>query len=207
VPEISHKDWSAAFGWNSLKKTVQKLRHDNKTICMFRSGDAKEDLCKQQCKDYLAKDLQGFTSFNAFKSITSLTVVELNENDWKLSRCSCDDWLKYLKCAHIIAINQRLGNCTIPNSACIIPLSSNRKRGRPAGNQRALQKQPTDLADPEDEEHESSNEIITQVDGDQPTTSAVATSSNRRGRDKTSASQTLHSAPTRSMRSRAVSRK
>jgi len=55
--------------------------------------------------------------------------VTVNEQNWKLSVCSCWYWCKYYKCKHMISTCYRLNLCNLPQEAKQIQIGHNRKRG------------------------------------------------------------------------------
>lgn len=66
------------------------------------------------------------------QSSTCLSVIVLNEENWKLNTCSCRSCLTDLKYLQFLPVSHRLGKCTIPREYYTVALSTNRKSGRPA---------------------------------------------------------------------------
>jgi hypothetical protein len=101
-------------------------------------------LTKAKCKQFLLmlKNCNWQTFDDFASSFQEIRVIKLNEENWKLSTCSCPSWFKHYNCKHIIGIAyaQNLFD-EFPIEACEIPLGQRTKRGRPKGLSRALVKE------------------------------------------------------------------
>ncbi|RNA00864.1 hypothetical protein BpHYR1_033901 [Brachionus plicatilis] len=58
--------------------------------CIKAKGDINSNKCE-------------WDNFQQFlETIQELRIVQLNQDNWKLSTCSCPSWFKYYMCKHII---------------------------------------------------------------------------------------------------------
>ena len=87
-----------------------------------------------------------------------IRVVKFNEDNFKLSTCSCWHWCKDYKCKHLIDLCSRMDYLIYDSKVRSVPLGANRRRGRPAKTKGALEYQPCEeqgvfSADEEKEEY------------------------------------------------------
>ncbi len=57
-------------------------------------------------------------------------VIEFNDKEWKLSKCSCYKWCKEYICKHILAFAERKGIIAYPIQAKSVKVGCNRRRGQ-----------------------------------------------------------------------------
>ena len=68
----------------------------------------------------------------------SIRIIEFNNNEWKESKCNCEEWKKLLKCNHVIAIAYILKKIEWP--AIQLDIEGRRKPGRPKKIDTALKR-------------------------------------------------------------------
>jgi uncharacterized Zn finger protein len=68
----------------------------------------------------------------------SLWVVVFDEQDWKMSTCTCPIFSKSQICKHVVGIAITRKDYEVPPAAKSVPLGEKRKRGRPAKAKKAL---------------------------------------------------------------------
>ena len=153
LPNVSLKDQTHAFQWNHRNKKAQRVRIEGRTFFFLPAGQ-NPSLSKKDCQDYMTsmKDLAYETFEELVAAANSIRIVEINEAEWKLSTCSCIWWSKNYICNHVIALSQRLRLMEFDDRASAIPVTQNRKRGRPAKTQSARVRQgnETQAADADD---------------------------------------------------------
>ena len=101
---------------------------------------------KPQCREFINKMHQpDYEDFDVMmKNIHEIYIIELNRACWENSTCTCREWHKTLKCKHIISLSTMLNLCTFSEIAYTIPLDKKRRRGRPKTMAPALQRQPSE---------------------------------------------------------------
>ncbi|RNA31647.1 hypothetical protein BpHYR1_029876 [Brachionus plicatilis] len=75
------------------------------------------------------------------ETIQELRIVQLNQDNWKLSTCTCPSWFKHYMCKHIIGIAYR--ECLfdeIPKESWCLTLGQVASAGRPRKMAKALAK-------------------------------------------------------------------
>ena len=103
-PVITTQDWTDAYKWQRLDKRVLKI--EGKYYI-----PSKEQLTMEnsEAKRYASQSFETISKFDDFIDfINSFHVVNINQEEWELSRCNCGGWLKNYKCDHVIAISSRL---------------------------------------------------------------------------------------------------
>jgi hypothetical protein len=141
-PALELKDQTYAYQWEQRRKPCQKIKIADQIFYCIPAGTT-STLSKKQASDYLKsiKELK-FDSFDELiQGVNSVRVVQINEQQWKLSTCTCSWWSKNYICNHVIALSQRLGHFEFVDAAKTIPVTQNRKRGRPANTEPARVKQ------------------------------------------------------------------
>ncbi len=131
-PIIELKDYTIAYQWNKLNKEVKKVKINDKTYFCTPSSDTKKKLCTSECMEHFEKISQpDWNTYDEFleHAFHEIRYVEINEENWKLSKCSCYYWCKYYRCKHMIAICERANKFNFPPEAKLIPIGENRKRG------------------------------------------------------------------------------
>jgi hypothetical protein len=74
--------------------------------------------------------------------------IKINDNNYKLSECSCTTWFKYdYKCKHSIDLCSRLGLFNYEDRVRNLPIGVNRRRGNPGKTKSALTFQPNEIAE------------------------------------------------------------
>ena len=149
-PIIQTKDYTTSYQWNQLKKTIKPYKHNDTNYYCTPSSDVNKDLDKSQCRSFfevIASHWSTYDDFLAFH-LKQFRYVTVNEQNWKLSVCSCWYWCKYYKCKHMISTCYRLNLCNFPQEAKQIQIGHNRKRGRPRKTAPRLQYQ-TEIGDEE----------------------------------------------------------
>ncbi|RNA26617.1 hypothetical protein BpHYR1_005017 [Brachionus plicatilis] len=83
-----------------------------------------------------------WNSFQHFvDTFQELRIIRLNEDNWRLSTCTCPSWFKHYMCKHIIGIAFRDRLFTeFPKEAWTIGLGQVASVGRPRNMSKALQK-------------------------------------------------------------------
>ena len=87
------------------------------------------------------RENSNWKTFDAYaKDASSIWSIELNQENWKLGKCSCPYFIKNYMCKHLIGISARckLVGCQIPLIAKQVPLGQKRKRGAPSKAKKAL---------------------------------------------------------------------
>ena len=87
-----------------------------------------------------------WASYKDFLSFISKTfhVIRYNQNNWKMSMCSCWYWCKNYKCKHVTAVAYRAKNSNKLNNFNwsiehkTVQLGQKRKPGRPTLMKKAL---------------------------------------------------------------------
>ncbi|CAF0986175.1 unnamed protein product [Brachionus calyciflorus] len=88
---------------------------------------------------------KNLTTFHSMvNDIFSLHRVKYNDDDWKLSTCSCWYCLKHYKCHHQITIAARKKKCSFDAVGLDEPIQADRKKARPKNNLNSLGKQPNE---------------------------------------------------------------
>ena len=85
------------------------------------------------------KNLFANTLDSMIADINRIRFVKFNNDNWKLSTCSCGVFLKDYKCVHILAVAVRTKKHVLDPKAYQIPLGQKRKRGRPPNMLPALE--------------------------------------------------------------------
>jgi hypothetical protein len=97
-------------------------------------------LNKSICKQFLAmlKNCEWDSFDNFLSSFQEIRVIKLNEENWKLSTCSCPSWFKHYNSKHIIGVAYSHDLFEdFPIEACEIALGKRAQRGRPKGQSKA----------------------------------------------------------------------
>jgi hypothetical protein len=98
---------------------------------------------KATCKSFIQTISKcEWESFHDFEqSFQQLRVVQLNEDNWKLSTCTCPSWFKHYMCKHIIGISyrQKLFE-SFPKESWCLTLGQVASAGRPKKMTKALSK-------------------------------------------------------------------
>ena len=103
-------------------------------IATAQSHQHDQLLNKLKCKKFLTMLKNcNWDSFDEFlSSFQQLRIIKLNEENWKLSTCTCPSWFKHYMCKHIIGISYYQGLFDeFPIEACEIALGKSRPPGRP----------------------------------------------------------------------------
>lgn len=111
---------------------------------------------------------KNWNSFDEYiTQIQSIKVITINQDEWTHSICNCAVWMKDYICKHVIGISAILNLCQFPDIDYDIPISNNRKRGRPKLTSYALSRQPIEVhqtishSNVSDEEH--TNDRVEQI--------------------------------------------
>ena len=147
-PEISTKDWTNAFKWNSNNHSMIQVFSSQDIFC---TSDEVSKLSKAECRQFI-KNIENFKwfSFDAMIfDINRIRVIKLNREEWENSECTCSHWQKNYKCNHVISLATRLRLASFSTVAYSIPLQHKRKKGAPKKMASALVIQPNDLQEEE----------------------------------------------------------
>ncbi|CAF1034936.1 unnamed protein product [Brachionus calyciflorus] len=138
-PFISSNDYTEAYKWNRLNKSIIVYNDQ-----LFMPDGKKKTLSKEDCKLYLEELQQkNWSSFDMMiEFLDSIHIVSLNKENWKLSICSCSFWLKNLHCSHVISCAYRSKLCSFDSIGMNLPIERNKKRGPQSETANAYNKQP-----------------------------------------------------------------
>ena len=132
-----------ACQYESREREIQRVIDNGVSVYYCPTGDT-IDLSLAECKKFKS-DLASLP-YNTFDSlyagVNRLCIVTLNDNNWKLSKCTCSCYSKNYICVHIIAVAVRLDLYEFDHRAYQIKIGHNRKKGRPAKTLGALRRQP-----------------------------------------------------------------
>ena len=100
-----------------------------------------QSVTEEVCVEYL--NVQTWSSYNGFllHASKTLNVIQFNEANWKLSKCSCYRWCKEYTCKHMLAFAVRKCLFYYPIQAKNVKFGCNRRRGRPRLTAAALEYQ------------------------------------------------------------------
>jgi hypothetical protein len=147
-PNIDKKEWLNAYQWYLLKKKFIKFELDNE-IVLCVANDNKTEINTTMCIEFFDHLENCYSdNFDDFMAkILSVSYIKFNEDNWKLSVCSCNSWSKNFICCHVIyvAVKERLA--FYPEIAKDLPISKKGKRGRPPLNANALLQQQSEQPD------------------------------------------------------------
>lgn len=133
-PTISLELWTLSYQWAKLKKDIVCVSSNSLKVYYIPARDLKfitqADLTKYKNKKW--------TTFNQFKKSFDIWCMEMEDIDWKKSKCNCPAFFKNYICKHIVGMAIRLKYCKPPPAAKTVPLGEKRKRGRPAKAKSAL---------------------------------------------------------------------
>ena len=147
-PKIENKDWSIAYQWSLLGKKFLKYllsNTDSVEIVLCVAKDDKIEINSTVCSEYFSHlencDSEHFDEF--MTKIFSIDYIRFNENNWKMSVCSCNMWNKNSICSHVIHIAVKEKLTSYPD----IDLSSNKKgkKFKPLTNTNRLLQQPSEI--------------------------------------------------------------
>jgi len=144
-PDILTADWTNALRWDGKRHKIIKL---NKNSNVFYTSDTIKDISRDQCSQFTnyISNIDKETSFERLIETTdSIKVLKFNDEEWKLSQCSCAWWHKHLKCNHVITLAVRLKKASYIEVAYSAPITSKRRKGRPALTVGCLARQPDEL--------------------------------------------------------------
>jgi len=133
-PDIKTSDYTISYQWNILNKSFKKFKG---FICV--PAGKKTNLTTEECEEYFRERKEAnWTSFDQAIS-HRLYYVSINEENWKLSKCSCYWWSKNYSCKHMIAVcfRSRLLQ-SYPDECKHVDFGCKRRRGRPKQNKSAL---------------------------------------------------------------------
>ncbi|RNA23519.1 hypothetical protein BpHYR1_050333 [Brachionus plicatilis] len=117
------------------------LGHDW-VIYMVTSTDVNYEATKEGCRNYLNSTGPWATFKDYLSWNDSYKIIEINEQVWELSECSCQYWKKNYICKHVIGIIYELSKFdTFP--ALDLNIEQNAKRGRRKKASSALQRNST----------------------------------------------------------------
>jgi hypothetical protein len=100
------------------------------------------------------------------KRINEIRLIDINENNWKLSKCTCWWFSNHNICKHFIGISKSLGKCDFPPKSLQIPIGQKRKQGRPKENTPALIFQPIEIQSNIFNSHTATLPVIQDYDED-----------------------------------------
>ncbi|RNA17496.1 hypothetical protein BpHYR1_002191 [Brachionus plicatilis] len=111
-------------------------------IYMVTSTDVNYEATKEGCRNYLNSTGPWATFKDYLSWNDSYKIIEINEQVWELSECSCQYWKKNYICKHVIGISYELSKFdTFP--ALNLNIEQNAKRGRRKKASSALQRNST----------------------------------------------------------------
>ena len=90
-----------------LKKRIVKFTQSGRTVYMVTASKNEQQATKEMCKAYFQKST--WDSYNEYKNWSdSMHVIDINNEIWELSTCSCQYWKKNFICKHVIGIGYQL---------------------------------------------------------------------------------------------------
>ena len=136
---ISLKQWTAAYNFKRLKKTLRSIGSRNGfSTWIIPAGDALV-FDEKRLKSFYGRNWKTFKAFS--ENINDFYIVKIHEdanpcNDlWRENDCSCAAFAKQYICKHVIGLclRKNLMDVTqMPVAAKSVPLGEKRKPGRPA---------------------------------------------------------------------------
>ena len=129
-------DWTERFKWGAKHKNTIEVKG-----VYFKKASNEVKLAKQEIKAHVIElNALQFDNFDelVYKSNT-IRVIQLNKTKWRLSTCTCINYLKDYKCKHTTSLRIRLGFENYPATALALPIEQRRRSGRPKNSVPALQ--------------------------------------------------------------------
>lgn len=124
--ECSLELWTAASQWVGSNADVKSK------ILNGIAYDVVPAKSKPFPRNWRQLSTHQWKSMEDFKSkIFLLYKVFLNQQNWKLSTCTCPYFLKNYLCKHIVGLAIKSNLVVAPMEACQIPIGQKRGRGRP----------------------------------------------------------------------------
>ena len=130
TPTIGLNDWTDAYHWIKLNKSILSVNKKNVTTHFVSTKDQNETFGDKQIKDVTVRRWKSFNEYKE-KAFSVWIVVATDETDWKRWTCTCPPFLKLFKCKHIIGIAARQKLVQVPLAAKDTPINQKRRRGRP----------------------------------------------------------------------------
>ena len=167
-PVWTLSDLTTACQWGKLGKQFKKYKDTvyNKVYYCTPGVDENnkelKTLSTAECADWFERrEMADWSSFDNFvKHSRKLRFIEINDDNYKLSICSCKTWCKYYKCKHLIDLCSRLGHIYYDAKVKNVPIGANRRRGNPGKTKTALVFQPCEVAETIFSASESSSEEV-----------------------------------------------
>ncbi|RMZ99696.1 hypothetical protein BpHYR1_008019 [Brachionus plicatilis] len=164
-PNVETRTWNYSYNWLKVNKRIIKYNHNGSLYFMCTSELLDYDANKSRCKDFWLKS-NGWQNFNEFIFwANEIRCVKINQEEWELSECSCEAWLKHLVCKHVIGVSFHLGLNKLPGVD--LSIEGNAKRGRKKIANRALQRNsigPLNTALANNENNHNDQPIVEQQD-------------------------------------------
>lgn len=133
-PTVSLKLWTSSYQWAKADKKIVSIQNDG-LACYYIPARHLESISQAELKKYTGRN---WTTFNQFKKSFDIWCLEMNDSNWKKSKCNCPGFLKNYICKHVVGMAIRLKHCKPPAEAKTVPLGEKRKRGRPSKAKPAL---------------------------------------------------------------------
>jgi hypothetical protein len=101
------------------------------------------------CEEWFERrEFADWPTFDDFvKHSRKMRFIKVNEENYKMSECSCTRWFKYYKCKHSIDLCSRLGLFNYEERVLNVPIGANRRRGAPGKGKSALVFQPNEIVE------------------------------------------------------------
>ena len=125
LPTIKLADETAAKKWmRVVRKTLNVLHF---------VGAGQAQINKQEADAYLNRRANETwdTLKELARDMTGMWIIQINENNWRNSQCSCPHYAKNYMCKHVIGLSVQLQLHTLQTQAKNVPVSEKRKRSRP----------------------------------------------------------------------------
>jgi hypothetical protein len=147
-------DLTTACQWGKLGKQFKKYKdvYNNVYYCTPGYDESNKELkimSTSACEEWFERrEFADWPTFDDFvKHSRQMRFIKVNEENYKMSECSCTRWFKYYKCKHSIDLCSRLGLLHYEDRVRNLPVGANRRRGNPGKGKSALEFQPSEIVE------------------------------------------------------------
>ena len=131
LPTITLADETAAWKWLQQRMRVVRKTLNDRVLHFVGAGQAQ--ITKQDVDAYLTR--RGNETWDTLKELArdmnGMWIIQINENNWRASQCSCPHFAKNYMFKHVIGLSVQLQLHTLQTQAKNVPVSEKRKRSRP----------------------------------------------------------------------------
>lgn len=128
TPTYTLADWTDAYAWVKLNKTVT-VKEQADTTMYICPGNDKLTVTNADVQRVLNRIWNKFDLFK--RRSTALWIVTITGDNWQEGTCTCPKYQKTFKCKHIMGVALRQKYAQAPAAAKNVPIGQKRKRGRP----------------------------------------------------------------------------